>query len=423
MVAPILFCIFFCKVGTLGVFQRIAKDFYGDDVQLAFNAPQAACGLIGFVTVPILGSLSDRYGRKPLLIFCSLSFSFPYLLLWALNLTSSKPNYSWFLISQVFSGLSGSETGSLGLCFAYIADCVAPDRRAAASGLIMALGAGTGYCFGPLFFAWLYQEGERLELFKTVLAASCVIWILITLVIPESNPPSGRVERPPLQCSDFNPAKSFRLILGGAVSPRATQHLRVLFFVVLLLYVMKMGLIFALGLFAAQVFEFDTQQSSLMNSVYGGFQAFGQLSISVLLVRLSQKQAVTLGVALGLVACSIPALPLSVITGDWLYPAEAALALSFIVFTMCVAMATQLVPPECAGEAAQLINTALTLCAGLGPALFGLLVQATVKTSYPGGALLVFVVIVAFDLCLCSKLPTTEQIRECRMSLADGETG
>jgi len=106
-----------------------------------------------------------------------------------------------------------------------------------------------------------------------------------------------------------------------------------------------------------------------------------------------------------------------VISGEWLYVAEAFLALSFIVFTVCCSVATQIVPPEYAGEASQLINTALTLCSGLGPLVFGLLVQAFLKTSYPGGALLIFAVVVFLDIFLCSKLPSDQDINQSQKCL------
>lgn len=408
---PVFFMTYWCTLGPISVLQGFAADFYEENAQLAWNIPMAVSGFVGFFITPMIGLLSDRYGRKKFLILCSAGYAWPYILLWALDLSASRSRYDWFLVMQGFQGLAGSSVAVFGLCFAYIADVVGPQHRAAVSGIIIAMGGSLAYTLSPLFFAWIYRQGGR-DSFLQALTASHCLWLLLMMAVPESNPKWKRTAVP-LQKSDLNPLNGFRL-LRGAVSPETTQQLRKLFLIVLLLYVMKMGLILSLGLFAKEVFGFEAQDRSYLNSVYGAFQGIGQLSIGALLMSLSQRQTVGLGVFMGLVACTIPALPTSLISGAWLYVAEGFLAISFIAYTMCCSIATRIVPKEFAGEAAQLISTALTLCSGLGPLVFGLLVEAFLKTSYPGGALLIFAVVVFVDLLLCLKLPSDDSIEACQ---------
>lgn len=79
-------------------------------------------------------------------------------------------------------------------------------------------------------------------------------------------------------------------------------------------------------------------------------------------------------------------------------------------------MVTQLVPPELAGEASLLITSALTLCSGAGPLLFGLLSEAFIGTAYPGGVFLILATVVLLDVFLCFGLPSNAEIEELRRS-------
>lgn len=199
----------------------------------------------------------------------------------------------------------------------------------------------------------------------------------------------------------------FRL-LSKSMGLRNRRLLRVLFSVVLLLYTMKMGLLLSLPLFATQEYGFDATQRSLLSTVYGAVQILGQLCIPLLLAKLSQRQAVGAGVLAGFVACSIPAIP--GMPGGWLFVSQSFLAVCFVAFTVCCTLATRMVPAEFAGEAAALINAATSLTSGLGPLVFSLLATAFLKTAYPGGAFLIFSVIILLDILLCFQLPVDEAV-------------
>lgn len=256
------------------------------------------------------------------------------------------------------------------------------------SGVMIALGGGIGNCIGPSFFSMIsmiYQGHSR------------------SLLVHQPSE-HGRDTRKQSCGLAWRPAglamaghRSVQWIQTAARQHGAPRD-HTAFTSVFLLYIMKMGMVLSLGLFAGQVFGFNAQQRGQLQSMYGAAQALGQLSIGCLLSRFSQRQAVTLGALGGLLCCSIVAVPDRLIGGVWLYVAEFK------------------------GEAAQLMNSVLALCSGIGPLLFGLLVQAFLKTSYPGGAMLILAVVVVFDLWFCWKLPDDEQIGDSRSVLVVLET-
>ena len=102
----------------------------------------AACQL---VSGPILGALSDRFGRRPILLVSQIGTMIGFIIL-------ANANALW----MVFAGriLDGATAGNLGIAQAYIADHTPPDKRAQSFALI-GIAFGTGFAFGPVISGWL----------------------------------------------------------------------------------------------------------------------------------------------------------------------------------------------------------------------------------------------------------------------------
>jgi len=83
--------------------------------------------LTQFVFAPVIGNLSDRYGRRPVLLFSLLGFGIDYIIL------ALAPIYSWLFIGRVIAGITGA---SFTTASAYIADVSTPETRAKNFGLI-----------------------------------------------------------------------------------------------------------------------------------------------------------------------------------------------------------------------------------------------------------------------------------------------
>jgi MFS transporter, DHA1 family, tetracycline resistance protein len=100
---------------------------------------------------PILGSLSDRYGRRPIILLSNLGLGLDYLLM------ALAPSLSWLFVGRV---LAGATAASVPTAYAYIADVTSPENRAKAFGLIGAA-FGVGFILGPAIGGMLGTFGPR----------------------------------------------------------------------------------------------------------------------------------------------------------------------------------------------------------------------------------------------------------------------
>lgn len=136
-----------------------------------------------FVFAPILGNLSDKYGRRPVILISLLGFSINFLLqAWA-------PTIFWLFLGRLFSGISGA---SITTASAYIADISDEKSRAKNFGLIGAA-FGLGFIIGPVLGGVLGQYGSRVPFIAA--AILCLINFLYGLfVLPESLSKENRRE-------------------------------------------------------------------------------------------------------------------------------------------------------------------------------------------------------------------------------------
>lgn len=128
-----------------------------------------------FLFAPILGGLSDQFGRRPVILLSLFGFGINYIVL------ATAPDIVWLFIGRIFQGIMGA---SLTTASAYIADISSPEKKAQNFGLIGAA-FGLGFILGPVIGGYLGQFGSRVPFY----AAS--IFTLINLlygflILPES---------------------------------------------------------------------------------------------------------------------------------------------------------------------------------------------------------------------------------------------
>lgn len=137
----------------------------------------AVYALMQFVFAPILGSLSDRFGRRPVLLVSLLGMALDYLLLFF------APSLAWLFVGRVLAGITGA---SLTVANAYVADVTAPERRARSFGLLGAT-AGVGFILGPALGGLLGEYGLRVP-FLVAAGLTTLNFLYGLLVLPESRP-------------------------------------------------------------------------------------------------------------------------------------------------------------------------------------------------------------------------------------------
>lgn len=134
-----------------------------------------AYAFMQFFCAPILGGLSDRYGRRPVLLFSLFGFFLDYILL------SLAPNVGWLFVGRIFAGILGS---SFTAGAAYIADVSTPEKRAQNFGMIGAA-FGLGFIIGPVLGGFFGQFGSRVP-FMAAAALTFLNWLYGFFILPES---------------------------------------------------------------------------------------------------------------------------------------------------------------------------------------------------------------------------------------------
>jgi DHA1 family tetracycline resistance protein-like MFS transporter len=195
------------------VLPNLVKQFAGGDTALAAQYTLAFAvtwGLMQFFFGPIVGMLSDRFGRRPVLLLSIFGLGVDYLFM------ALAPTLGWLFVGRVINGITSA---SFSTANAYVADVTPPQERAKAFGLLGAA-FGVGFLVGPAIGGALGNINLRLPFWVAAGLAVCN-WLYGYFVLPESLPPSRRT--PALNWRRANPvgALSFlreRTNLTGLVS-------------------------------------------------------------------------------------------------------------------------------------------------------------------------------------------------------------
>jgi MFS transporter, DHA1 family, tetracycline resistance protein len=135
-----------------------------------------------FLFSPVIGGLSDRYGRRPVILAALFAFSLDFLI------SGFAPSIWWFFLGRLFAGITGA-TFTTGM--AYIADVSPPEKRAQNFGIVGAA-FGLGFIIGPLIGGVVsYAYGIRAPFFAAA-GLAMVNWLYGYFVLPESLAPENR---------------------------------------------------------------------------------------------------------------------------------------------------------------------------------------------------------------------------------------
>jgi MFS transporter, DHA1 family, tetracycline resistance protein len=186
---------------VIPVLPVLVLDFLGDDTAraaLVLGVFGTAWALMQFVFSPVQGALSDRFGRRPVILLSNFGLGLDYVLM------ALAPGIGLLFVGRLISGITAASMSTAG---AYIADVSPPEKRAAGFGL-MSVAFGVGFILGPALGGVLGQIDPRLP-FWVAAGLSLANATYGFLILPESLPPERRAA---FSWRRANPVGALRLL-------------------------------------------------------------------------------------------------------------------------------------------------------------------------------------------------------------------
>jgi DHA1 family tetracycline resistance protein-like MFS transporter len=203
-VAFVLITVFIDMLGMgliIPILPRLVQQMLGGSIgeaSFVFGLLVSIYAIMQFFCAPILGALSDRFGRRPVILMALAGLGFDYVLL------SVAPTIWWLVLGRIVAGLFGATVTPAG---AYIADVSPPEKRAANFGLI-GVAFGLGFIAGPALGGLLGETDLRLP-FMVCAGLTFINFMFGLLVMPESLRPENRraIDR-----TQMNPVGALRAV-------------------------------------------------------------------------------------------------------------------------------------------------------------------------------------------------------------------
>ncbi len=266
------------------ILPELIKEFTGGSTARAgrwFGVLAATYAVTQFFFAPILGSLSDRVGRRPVILISLFGLGIDYIIM------GFAPSIGWLFAGRLVAGVMGA---SITAANAYVADVSEPEKRARNFGLI-GVAFGLGFIFGPAIGGLLGGIGLRLPFFAAAgLALLNALYGIF--VLPESLPPE---KRDAFSWKKANPAgsldvlRSYPLVAGLAVS-----------FVFIILA--QRGLETVWVLYTGHKFGWNELANGLSLALVGLMAAIVQGGlVQPVIKRIGERRAVLGGLVLGMI--------------------------------------------------------------------------------------------------------------------------
>jgi MFS transporter, DHA1 family, tetracycline resistance protein len=335
-----------------------------------------AWALMQFIFSPIQGALSDRFGRRAVILISCTGLGLDFVLM------ALAPNLWWLFAGRLISGMTAASVSTAG---AYIADITPPERRAASFGLIGAA-FGIGFVLGPAIGGLLGAASPRLPFWVSAFAALAnVCWGLF--VLPESLP---KEKRSAFNWKNANPFGALELLRSQPMLAGLARG----FFLINLAYVVLPSISV---LYMHYRYNWDTSSVGWVLTGVGAFSLLVQgLLVKPMVRRFNERRAIAIGLLFGGAGFAIYGLAP---TGRIFWIGVPVMAMMGIATPSIQSIVTRLVDPTQQGR----LQGALASLAGIanliGPAIFTQVFAASIDVPagsqrYSGAAFLLSAVIV-----------------------------
>lgn len=303
-----------------------------------------AYAFMQFVFSPVLGNLSDRFGRRPVLLASLLGLTFDYLMM------SIAPVVWYLFIGRIIAGIAGA---ALATATAYMADITPPHKRTHRFGLIGAA-FGLGFIIGPVIGGELGEFGPRVP-FYAAAGLAFANFLFGLLVLPESLPKASRRK------FDIRRANPLGAVMALKAFPSVLWLLAVLFFFQL----SAQALPTVFSYFTVEVFNFS---SSAIGRTLGAFGLGFAISQAVIAGPLSRGIGEPAVAMIGLLAAVAAFAALGFATELYmLYLAIMVGAVSGLAPPAINGVLSRQVPDNSQGELQGAVNAASSLATIVGP--------------------------------------------------------
>ncbi len=336
----------------LPILPKLVESFVDNDTASAariFGLFGTAWAVMQFFFSPVLGGLSDRFGRRPVVLLSNLGLALDYVLM------ALAPSLTWLFVGRVISGITSA---SVSTAFAYIADVTPAEQRAAVFGKV-GVAFGAGFILGPAVGGLLGGMDPRLP-FWVAAGLSFANTLYGLLILPESLPPD---RRSPFRWKSANPLGALDLLR----SDRVLAGLSVVNFLAQVAHVVLPS---TFVLYATYRYGWDTTTVGLTLAMVGICSIAVQgAAIGPMVRRFGERRALLLGLGCGAVGFLIyGAAP----TGLLFWLGIPVMALWGVAGAATQALTTQLVAPDQQGQLQGATNSVQSVSQLVGPFLFTL---------------------------------------------------
>jgi DHA1 family tetracycline resistance protein-like MFS transporter len=352
---------------------------HADNVAPTIGLMMALYAAMQFVFAPVLGALSDRLGRRPVLLISLAGAAINYLFL------AFAPNLWMLLIGRAIAGLTSANTS---VAAAYITDISPEDTRARRFGLLNAM-FGIGFIIGPVLGGALGDHGLRLP-FIAAAVLNAGNLLLAFVMLPESRTPS----RDKLDLAALNPLRPLRWVR----SVKSLLPITLIFFTF-----SAAGEVYGTcwALWGSDTFHWNGLWIGLSLGAFGVCQTLAQALLPGPAVKLLGERATILA---GIASACIALIVMAFATQSWMiFAIMPVFALGGIGAPALQSLATRQVDESLQGQFQGVLASAVSLASIICPLAFSSIYFA-VRAQWPGAiwlsALVVYAVMVPLVLGL-----------------------
>ncbi len=366
------------------VLPKLVTTLYGGDISAGasvFGWFVASYALMQFVFSPVLGNLSDAYGRRPIILSSLLGAGLDYLLM------AFAPTWKWLFIGRVISGITGANISAAN---AYIADVSAPEDRAKNFGLIGAC-FGVGFILGPALGGLLGSYGLRVP-FMAAAGLNLLNALYGFFVLPESH---SKENRRPFDWKRANPLASLQGLTRYPVVLGLTA-------VIALERIAHDSLPSVWVLYTTYRFNWTELENGLSLTLVGIMFAIVSAGLTGKMVKkLGERKAIIFGLIVG----SISFLVYGLATKGWMMYAMIVLgSIGGIGGAAIQSLITKLVSASEQGAVQGVISSIQAVAAIIGPLmatnLFAYFTSPAAPVHLPGAAFIASSILVAISALL-----------------------